>query len=208
MEKFILMISLPRSPGSGGREGVRQKYYHIFSISRIFLNSFGVIFSLISPVSTTVIKPDSSETTTMRASVCSDIPTAALCLIPNRGGSETWSVIGSGHLAARIRPLSINTAPSCNGVFLKKIVSSNSALICALRISPPSEKISRLLFLPITISAPVLFEAIVSQALTISSASLGLPCSSLTEEKSLPNENLLLVIYLFPITRRNLLTSC
>ncbi len=52
--------------------------YHTFSISRIFRRSFGVIFSLILPVSTTEINPDSSDSTTISASECSDIPIAAL----------------------------------------------------------------------------------------------------------------------------------
>ncbi len=51
---------------------------HTFSIRRIFLNSSGLRFSRISPASATDIRPVSSETTTTRASVCSEIPSAAL----------------------------------------------------------------------------------------------------------------------------------
>jgi hypothetical protein len=57
-------------------------------------------------------------------------------------------------------------------------------------------------------SAPVILVDNDSQALTISSASLILPFSVFTADDRPAKENRRRIIYLFPITRRNRLTSC
>ena len=69
------------------------------------------IFS-IRPSLTNEISPVSSETTITSASVSSDIPTAALCLIPNFAGMSVLEVIGRVHLAATILSPLMIIAPS------------------------------------------------------------------------------------------------
>ena len=111
--------------------------------------------------------PVSSETTTTEASVSSDMPAAALCLIPNCGG-RSRSLIGSVQRAASMRlPLTI-TAPSCNGEFLKnRFISRRRFTIASIR-SPVSITESIDDIPGITINAPVLDSDMELQASAIS----------------------------------------
>ena len=80
--------------------------------------------------------PVSSEIMIATASLCSVIPTAALCLKPNCSGSSELSVKGKIHDAALIWPSAMTTAPSCRGEVLEKMDSSKRFEIFALMLSP------------------------------------------------------------------------
>ena len=70
------------------------------------------------PERTKEIPPVCSLTTTTSASLCSEIPTAALCLMPKRAGRSERSVMGRVQRAAMMRSSPIIIAPSCSGEFL------------------------------------------------------------------------------------------
>ena len=90
------------------------------------------------PFWATEILPLSSETIIASESVFSVIPAAALCLIPKLDGKLSFSIVGRTHLAALMVSPVIMTAPSCKGLFLKKILCKKMLDVLALIISPVS----------------------------------------------------------------------
>ena len=96
-------------------------------------------------------------------SVFSEIPIPALCLKPKFFGIDSDSETGKTILVAITELSLIITAPSCNGLFLKKIVSKICDVRRILVLSPVFFKNSKLFSLSITIIAPVFSEDIFSQ---------------------------------------------
>ena len=93
--------------------------------SKYFFNCSGVTPWVIVPSFTYDIAPVCSETITDMASDISVTPMAERWRRPRLGLMAELDDTGSIHLAAIILlPFTI-TAPSCNGVFLKKIVLKN-----------------------------------------------------------------------------------
>ena len=100
------------------------------------------------------ILPVSSETTIIIASLLSDIPIAALCLVPRLGSTSMRLVKGKKQPAAAILPSEITTAPSCKGALLKNKFLKSKELTSALRITPVGVISESLVVPSITISAP------------------------------------------------------
>ncbi len=87
--------------------------------------------------------------------------------MPRFAGILRFCEIGNIHLAAKILSPIIIIAPSCNGLFLKNIVSISTVVVLALIISPVSANNCKAEFLAITINAPVLLFDIFTHALAI-----------------------------------------
>src|SRR6056297_794742 len=85
------------------------------------------------------------------------------------------------------------TAPSCNGLFLKNILSNNRLEVSALIISPVLIKLIKSDFLAITIKAPVLNADILEHALTMELISIVEDLLS-PKENRFSSENFRLVI--------------
>src|SRR5664280_2434093 len=105
-------------------------------------------------LSTRLIWPLSSDTTTTIASVCSVMPRAALWRVPKRSSGMVVSAEGSTAPAARMRSPLITTAPSWSGVFGEKRVTSRSAERSAWSITPFSAISCRPVSRSMTIRAP------------------------------------------------------
>ena len=102
------------------------------------------------------ILPVSSETISEIQSVSSEIPNAALCLVPNLLLIFKLSLVGKTAPALVILSPWIITPPSCNGLLGKKIEISKSLDISAYIFFYFSIYSSKLLSLSITIKAPIL----------------------------------------------------
>ena len=101
------------------------------------------------------------------ASVSCDTPKAARWRSPNSLGISRLCETGRMHPAAFIRLWLMIIAPSCNGLFLKKIFSMRRWLILASIRSPVRTMSSNGKSFSITISAPTLPLLIFRQAITI-----------------------------------------
>ena len=99
--------------------------------------------------------PVSSETTSVTASLTSEIPTAARCLVPYSLGIKILSDKGKYAQATATLPSRIITAPSCKGVFGIKIFVSSSPEISASKGIPVSIYSSRPVLRSIVINAPI-----------------------------------------------------
>ena len=110
--------------------------YSLNSLLRYCCSSLGVRFCRVTPCLATDILPVCSLTITATASLCSVIPIAERCLNPMDTGMSKFLLTGSMQRAAFILFSAMMTAPSCRGVFLKKMVSKSWELICELNASP------------------------------------------------------------------------
>src|SRR6056297_1722859 len=96
--------------------------------------------------------------------------------------------MGKTQRAATIFSFLMITAPSCKGLFLKKILSNNRLEVSALIVSPVLTKLIKSDLLAITIKAPVLNADIFEQAFIIELISMVEVLLSPKENK-LSNEN-------------------
>lgn len=135
--------------------GGLRRVYSLNSLLRYCCSSLGVRPWRAMPCFATDILPVCSLTMTAMASVCSVMPIAERCLNPMETGMSKFLLTGSMQRAAFILFSDMMTAPSCSGVFLKKMVSKSCELICEVNASPVCTIASKGLLLQMTINAPV-----------------------------------------------------
>ena len=99
-------------------------------------------------------------------SVFAVIPSAERCLSPTCRGMSGFCDTGRMAAADSIRSFAMMSAPSCSGLFLKKIFSIRRVLMSASIISPDSLYSLRLALRAMTMSAPVFVLAMLRHAKT------------------------------------------
>ncbi|MPN59646.1 hypothetical protein SDC9_207367 [bioreactor metagenome] len=113
------------------------------------------------------MRPRSSETIITLASVSCDIPSPARCRNPRWVGIFGFWEMGRIQPAAFIFCPTIIMAPSCSGLFLKKIFSMSREDMSAFTISPVCSYNPRWISPCTAMSAPVFVFDIFMQASTI-----------------------------------------
>ena len=144
----------------------------------------------------------------MVASVAFDILRAARWRRPRCGGSTRSSSMGRTQRAALMRSPTIIIAPSCIGLFLKKMLSISRYDTSAFSVSPLCTKVVSSELLATTMSAPVLVFDILRQARQISCRVLSDVAMLVALSKYRAREKRFFTESVLPNSSRNLRISC